>query len=71
MRIILVIAMLLAGVIPASARQIPCYLVGIAIKWTGSEAAAIQLATSRGYSQVRINEALKRCAKKPKSANAD
>lgn len=61
MRVMLIVAMLLAGISPAAAKRIPCLLVLAAIKWTGSEDAAMKLAASRGYTQVQIDEARRRC----------
>jgi len=61
MRTLLMALLLLAGIVPAAAKHIPCVLVNGAIRWTGSEDAAKALAASRGYTQEQIREAMRRC----------
>jgi hypothetical protein len=60
-RSILIVAMLMAGMVPAIAKPIPCWLVKAAITLTGSEEAAEKVAIEKGYTKDQVAMARRKC----------
>ena len=57
LRAFLIAVMLMAGITPAMAKPLPCWLVKSAIVMTGSEKEAL----ARGYSKAEVAAARRKC----------